>query len=443
MNSTRVGRYWSPERIPQLRSQIIHWLAARGAKPDLLLTHLFEAQPQGSELQGVLLALGEFRPDEFKSADFEQLVELLQRYVGSNYATIKTAAQWLLKEYGKNEEVDAIVAEELNQRRQILATFKAKTEAIIRDPQEDQKREQWFATILEQFENSNQSPSDIEQLIPTFEWPLISKAEIADETEIFANGTPVSVTDSPFGGAVAFHDATIATLKGDNFPNDITTFSISCWFKTETAQWAAIVSKMDPDSLRGFDLWLDDGRIGAHIKNTWEGVDQSSNRYIKVFGPQRVSDGKWHHVTATYDGSGRASGLKLFLDGKRLIMVEAFDTLSGGFENDAPLLVGGRSKDCTYNGEICCLKFYDRCLTADETKNLFLADLKPLLLVDGQPRQPAELNDEETEILTRAFDAARQLDSRQLAQLDELAKQQTEMITQLERRLVLHVATDS
>ncbi len=34
-----------------------------------------------------------------------------------------------------------------------------------------------------------------------------------------------------------------------------------------------------------------------------------------VRGSTGVNDGQWHHVTATYDGSLSASGVKLYVDG--------------------------------------------------------------------------------------------------------------------------------
>ena len=38
---------------------------------------------------------------------------------------------------------------------------------------------------------------------------------------------------------------------------------------------------------------------------------------IEVVARQTFSGGEWHHLAIAYDGSGKAEGLKVYVDGER------------------------------------------------------------------------------------------------------------------------------
>jgi hypothetical protein len=50
----------------------------------------------------------------------------------------------------------------------------------------------------------------------------------------------------------------------------------------------------------GWDLWLENGRIGSHIVNKWQ------ENAVKVVANTPLRPNEWNHVFVTYDGSGQA-----------------------------------------------------------------------------------------------------------------------------------------
>ncbi len=63
----------------------------------------------------------------------------------------------------------------------------------------------------------------------------------------------------------------------------------------------------------GWDLTLVDGHVESRLYRVWPG------NAIGVRTVEPIPVDEWHQLAATYDGSSRASGLKLFLDGKLLV----------------------------------------------------------------------------------------------------------------------------
>ena len=62
----------------------------------------------------------------------------------------------------------------------------------------------------------------------------------------------------------------------------------------------------------GWDLTIENGCVESRLYRVWPGNAIG----VRTTGP--VPAQKWQHLTATYDGSSRAAGLKLYLDGELL-----------------------------------------------------------------------------------------------------------------------------
>jgi hypothetical protein len=60
----------------------------------------------------------------------------------------------------------------------------------------------------------------------------------------------------------------------------------------------------------GFDLLLEDGRLTARVMRHWPG------NAVAIQTKQRIPKSSWTHVAWSWDGLGRAAGLKLYLNGK-------------------------------------------------------------------------------------------------------------------------------
>ncbi|MDF1800946.1 MAG: DUF1549 domain-containing protein [Planctomycetota bacterium] len=118
---------------------------------------------------------------------------------------------------------------------------------------------------------------------------------------------------------------------------------------------------------RGYQLLVEDGRLTVALVHFWPG-DAIAIRALEPLEPNA-----WHHVAFTYDGSSRARGLTLFVDGERVATEVVRDhltrTIRGGSIGD--LAIGSRFRDKGYKGgAVDELVVFDRELAADEVRAL-------------------------------------------------------------------------
>jgi len=102
-------------------------------------------------------------------------------------------------------------------------------------------------------------------------------------------------------------------------------FSISLWFKNlKEGNAGPIITRSGGlfNGNRGFDLMLkENGQLTANINHTFP--DNS----IAVITKDSIKTNAWQHLAMTWDGSGYAKGLKLFLNGKPLVLEIEVDNL--------------------------------------------------------------------------------------------------------------------
>jgi PKD repeat protein len=118
------------------------------------------------------------------------------------------------------------------------------------------------------------------------------------------------------------------------------TFTMEAWVKTTTATSVhAVIVKMAPSTYRGYDFYILSGHIGLVLSDTY------TSNAIQVEGTTLVANGFWHHIAVTYDGSGLASGVELYVDGNPETENVVYSTLSptATTTTDVPLMFGRRS----------------------------------------------------------------------------------------------------
>ena len=106
---------------------------------------------------------------------------------------------------------------------------------------------------------------------------------------------------------------------------------------------------------------------------------------VETKAPQRLEG--LRDLVIEYDGSGKASGIQFYLDGKSIETAVVKSTLHGDFRTAAPLEVGDKSLGTTYDGKLDDLRVYDRRLTSVELDQLAVRmPARGLLLaLDGRP----------------------------------------------------------
>ncbi len=165
------------------------------------------------------------------------------------------------------------------------------------------------------------------------------------------------------------------------------TFSLGGWIKPDDAGNGTILAKMDdPDAHRGWDLLVGNGQVSVHIIAAWPGDA------IKVTTKTQVKAKDWTHVFATYDGSAKAAGIKIYFDGKEQEWTVEQDGLKGFVKNKAPLHVGRRNPGAPFNGLIDDVRIFGRSLSGAEVGAIAGSDsLSPLLLTAADKRTPQQV----------------------------------------------------
>jgi mono/diheme cytochrome c family protein len=109
-----------------------------------------------------------------------------------------------------------------------------------------------------------------------------------------------------------------------------------------------------------------------------EEKDTTSEVAIKVATIDALPvDGRWKHIIFTYDGSGRASGVKIYINGRQAETRVASDTLAGAtIRTQAPMQLGWRYPDANPAKQTRYqdVRLYARALSTDEAKRLPFED---------------------------------------------------------------------
>ncbi|MDG2389735.1 MAG: DUF1553 domain-containing protein [Planctomycetaceae bacterium] len=141
------------------------------------------------------------------------------------------------------------------------------------------------------------------------------------------------------------------------------------WVKIPKNGSGALIARMDDgNSYRGFDCLITGGKIAPHIINTWP------TNAIKVNSKKALEADKWQHVMVTYDGSSKAAGVKIYVNGENWEWTVEQDRLSKTIITEKSMLVGSRHPSGRLKGEVDDVRFYPRVLSGTEVKQLAGAD---------------------------------------------------------------------
>ena len=171
-------------------------------------------------------------------------------------------------------------------------------------------------------------------------------------------------------------------------------FSYGGWVKPAKNGHGAILARMDDrNSFRGYDLLCGDNRIEFHLINTWPG------NALKVTVKKGLKVGEWQHVFVTYDGSSKADGVKIYVNGEEQKWVIEQNALTKTTKTAKTLLIGSRHPGSRLKGEIDEVAMFARKLEPAEVGQLAgQSPINDLLNIAADKR-----TDEQTEALRKHF----------------------------------------
>src|SRR5262249_46749645 len=120
---------------------------------------------------------------------------------------------------------------------------------------------------------------------------------------------------------------------------------------------------------RGWDLWIEGNRVATHIIHRWP------DDALKIVAKGEVPANAWTHVLATYDGSGKAAGVKIYINGQPQETEVAADALRNTIRTKVPLKLGQRHAGQGLDGAaVLGLRVYARALAPAEVDRLAWAE---------------------------------------------------------------------
>ena len=168
-------------------------------------------------------------------------------------------------------------------------------------------------------------------------------------------------------------------------------FSCMAWVQVPASDgYGAVCARMEPfPRHRGWDFWVQQRRVGMHVVSAWP--DQG----LKVVSRDQFRANEWVHLAVTYDGSHKASGVQLYINGKPQEKNIENDSLNGAEIRAAVAFrIGQRSDASPFTGSIRGLELHERVLLPAEiagaaSRTKYLA----LLSKAASERTEAETND--------------------------------------------------
>ncbi len=152
-------------------------------------------------------------------------------------------------------------------------------------------------------------------------------------------------------------------------------FSLAVWLRGGSNVPITLLHKIEnPETRRGYEMFFDDvsligiQKYAAHL--TIRVISRWPDSAIQIRTKNRLAFGQWHHIALTYDGSGKAAGLMLYVNGKLYDTEVLQDNLSGSIQTSAELEVGNRQIGKPFSGQLDDLRFYNRALSTGEIERL-------------------------------------------------------------------------
>lgn len=298
-------------------------------------------------------------------------------------------------------------------------------------------RSRAFETWLHGIDRTSYAAPVLRGRIGDFPFEAIKDLKVENRADL---ARPGKVEEGPevvagrIGKALRLSGENNVTLPLGNFDR-FQPFTIGIWIKTPDKKDRAVVlhrSRAWTDAgSRGYELLIEDGKLCADLVHFWPG------NAIGVRTRQAIPIDRWVHVTMTYDGSSRAGGVKLYLDGKRadceVVRDKLTKNITGGGGDE--LTVGQRFRDRGFkNGLVDELTVFDRELTPPEAAQLFDGSTLSQLLKQDPATFTAKQRDDLFAYYLANFDAEYQ---NRLASLEKSRKDRSTLVDPLPEIMVM------
>ncbi|QIF03987.1 DUF1553 domain-containing protein [Roseimicrobium sp. ORNL1] len=210
---------------------------------------------------------------------------------------------------------------------------------------------------------------------------------------IKATGEISWAPDGKLGPAPVLKSGSTFVLGDEGDFEQKQSFSYGAWIKAgRNGVYGGIIARMDEKGqYRGWDLFQADRGLAVHIVSDWPEDALKVSTRNAVLKP-----GTWQHVFVTYNGSGKANGIKMYVDGveQKLNTENATLKPTSSIRTQTPLRIGQRSDVQTFEGgSVQDARVYARALSPEEVKRISeMGPLRAILAAASDKRTPQQRN---------------------------------------------------
>jgi hypothetical protein len=133
--------------------------------------------------------------------------------------------------------------------------------------------------------------------------------------------------------------------------------------------------------VRGWDLEFHGTKPSFHLINQWPG------NVIHVQAERDLPADTFLHIAISYDGTSKASGVKMFVNGQLEKTVARIDALTATIKTPVPFSIGRRGNaGQVFTGRVDDFRIYERVLDAMEIANLGGGGIRELAAIPPEKR---------------------------------------------------------
>jgi len=193
---------------------------------------------------------------------------------------------------------------------------------------------------------------------------------LADESKQAASSQKNKIVPGKNGNALQLTGDDGVNLGIGNFKRTAP-FSVALWMSTPHHKERTVVfsrSRAWTDAgSRGYQMLLRDGHLSASLIHFWPG------NAINVRTKAKLRKDEWHHVAITYDGSTKAAGLVIYVNGKmaetEIHKDNLYKNITGG--GGDTIVIGQRFRDVGFAGGLVDdFRVFKRELTGGEVAQI-------------------------------------------------------------------------
>lgn len=142
-------------------------------------------------------------------------------------------------------------------------------------------------------------------------------------------------------------------------------YSLGLWVKPKHGGgYQTLMGTIDPSENKGFEL-IYDGRFRVLLTSAWD------SNAIHTTSHSAFPENVWYHVVCVYDGSAKASGYKLYVNGVGTPHDPDHDSLSASPKSGGPFMIGSRLRRHYFAGDMDDVFVYRRALSPEEARAWF------------------------------------------------------------------------